>query len=145
MYGIWYLMIGFGILTILTFVIGLILFPKFDDNYTYEILVTVCFIIAIISFIITIAFLFVGIFEPLKAHADTVYYKELYLTYNNYVEQLATGTNSYGDFAQNGEFLNKITDYNSWLAEARSSQDTYGVFSRYFKEDLSALQYLTLK
>ena len=103
---------------------------KLNDNYF------VFYIIGAIICIATIILLFCAIFNPICATEEVAYWSE----FAPMVENLIEDSNGYQDVG----ITNKVIDYNSWLAKARSSQEIYGNWSSYYNIDLSQLEYIEI-
>ena len=103
---------------------------KFDDNsFIFYIIGTLACIAAVILFVC-------AIFIPLSAADNVAYWSE----FAPMVENLVDNSSGYQDVGM----TNKIVEYNSWLARARSSQEIYGNWSSYYNIDLSQLEYIKI-
>ena len=100
-----------------------------DYNFVFYIIGTITCIVAVIL-------LFCAVFVPLGAADQVAYWSE----FAPMVENLVDNSTGYQDVG----ITNKIVEYNSWLARARSSQETYGNWSSYYGIDLSQLQYIQI-
>ena len=100
-----------------------------DNNFIF-------YIIGTIACIATIVLLFCAIFNPISATEEVAYWSE----FAPMVENLIEDSNGYQDVG----ITNKVIEYNSWLAKARSSQEIYGNWSSYYGIDLSQLQYIQI-
>lgn len=96
----------------------------------------VFYIIGTLTCIATVILLLCAIFIPISAAESVVYWSE----FAPMVENLVDGSTGYQDVG----ITNKIVEYNSWLAHARSSQATYGNWSPYYNIDLSQLEYIRI-
>lgn len=94
------------------------------------------YIVGTIACIAAIILLFCAIFNPICAAEEVAYWSE----FVPMVEDLIEGSNGYQDVG----ITNKVIEYNSWLARARSSQETYGNWSSYYNIDLSQLEYIKI-
>ena len=103
---------------------------KLNDNYF------VFYIVGTIACIATVILLFCAIFNPIRATEEVAYWSE----FAPMVENLIEDSNGYQDVG----ITNKVIDYNSWLAQARSSQEIYGNWSSYYGIDLSQLKYIKI-
>ena len=92
---------------------------KMDNNKS-----TFSVIAGIIGFILLI-FLLVSIINPLCVHAELIAWEEFAVIAE---ETLASTTND----IQEAGVVNKILEYNEWLAKARASQRLYGNWSSYW-------------
>lgn len=77
-----------------------------------------------------------AIFVPMGAAREVAYWSE----FAPMVENLISNSDSLQDVGITG----KVVEYNSWLAEARSSQEVYKNFSSYYGIDLSSLEYIEI-
>ena len=100
-----------------------------DNNFVF-------YIIGTATCIVTIILLFCAIFNPISAAEEVAYWSE----FVPMVENLIEDSNGYQDVG----ITNKVIEYNSWLAKARSSQEIYGNWSRYYNLDLSQLEYIKI-
>jgi hypothetical protein len=89
-------------------------------------------ILLIVAFILTLC----AIFVPMGAAREVAYWSE----FTPMVENVISNSNSLQDVGITG----KVVEYNSWLAEARSSQEVYKNFSSYYGIDLSSLEYIKI-
>ena len=94
------------------------------------------YIIGWLAIIATIILIFVAIFIPMEAAREVTYWSE----FAPMVENTMLNSDSLQDIG----ITEKIIEYNSWLAEARSSQEVYKNFSAYYGIDLSALEYIKI-
>lgn len=100
-----------------------------DSNFVF-------YIVGTIACIATVILLFCAIFNPIYAAEEVAYWSE----FAPMVENLIEDSNGYQDVG----ITNKVIDYNSWLAQARSSQEIYGNWSSYYGIDLSQLKYIKI-
>lgn len=100
-----------------------------DHNFVFYIIGTLACIVAVILLVC-------AIFIPLSAADSVAYWSE----FAPMVENLVDNSSGYQDVG----ITNKIVEYNSWLAKARSSQEIYGNWSSYYGIDLSQLQYIQI-
>lgn len=98
---------------------------KVDNNRS-----TFTVIAGIIGFIAVI-FILLSIINPLCVRAELANWEEFAAIAE---ETLASTTND----LQEAGVVNKILEYNEWLAEARASQRLYGNWSSYYGYDLPA-------
>lgn len=103
---------------------------KLSDNYF------IFYVIGVIACVVAIILLFCAIFNPIGAAEEVAYWSE----FAPMVEDLVESSSGYQDVG----ITNKVVDYNSWLAKARSSQEIYGNWSRYYGIDLSQLDYIKI-
>lgn len=96
---------------------------KADDNRP-----TFAAIAGIIGFVLVIFFL-LSIINPLCVCAELIAWEEFAVIAE---ETLASTTND----IQEAGVVNKILEYNEWLAEARASQRLYGNWSSYWNTEL---------
>lgn len=101
------------------------------DDYNF-----VFYIIGTLACILTVILLLCAIFIPLEAVDQVVYWSE----FAPMVENLVNNSTGYQDVG----ITNRIIEYNSWLARARSSQEIYGNWSSYYGIDLSQLKYIQI-
>lgn len=94
------------------------------------------FVIGLILLIAAFILIFVAIFVPIEAAREVVYWSE----FAPMVENTMLGSDSLQDIG----ITEKIVEYNSWLAKARSSQEIYKNFSSYYGIDLSTLEYIKI-
>lgn len=170
MFGLWYIVFGVAFIAIMA-IVGVILFRKlYDKNYTlyreydhiyyYDILgkderdkvylekdkyekkssrcdivgnvSTVTLVICCVALVILIL---VSIFVPIGAKREVQEYE-----YNKeYIEfSLATVQDDRDYLTITGDIL----EYNKWLAQAKASVDTFGIFSGYYGlvEDLEPIR-----
>ena len=100
-----------------------------DHNFVFYIIGTLTCITAVIL-------LLCSIFVPIGAAEQVAYWSE----FAPMVENLVDNSTGYQDVG----ITDKIVEYNSWLARARSSQEIYGNWSSYYGVDLSQLQYIQI-
>ena len=94
------------------------------------------FVIGVILLITAFILIFVAIFVPISSAQQVAYWSE----FAPMVENLVTQSDNFQDIG----ITEKIVEYNSWLAEARSSQEIYKNFSAYYGIDLSTLDYIKI-
>ena len=94
------------------------------------------FVIGVILLIAAFILVFVAIFVPISSAQEVAYWSE----FAPMVENLMSQSDGFQDIG----ITEKIIEYNSWLAEARSSQEVYKNFSAYYGIDLSALEYIKI-
>lgn len=100
-----------------------------DAETTLGIIGTLCLVAAVI---ITA----VAIMVPIEAMKEVVYWQE----FKPMAENIINSSDSY----QSLGITDKIIEYNTWLAEARTSQEIWGNWSMYFNADLSGLEYIVV-
>ena len=117
--------------------------PKYEKAYRrerfWDVLSDYDFVFYIIGTVACIAMVIVffsAIFTPLGAANQVAYWSE----FAPMVENLVDNSTGYQDMG----ITNKIVEYNSWLARARSSQEIYGNWSPYYNLDLSQLEYIRI-
>jgi hypothetical protein len=96
---------------------------KIDDNSS-----TFAVIAGIIGFILVVFFL-LSIINPLCVRAELTAWEEFAVIAE---ETLASTTND----VQEAGVVNKILEYNEWIAKARASQRSYGNWSSYWNTEL---------
>lgn len=102
----------------------------FDDNEgAFYVIGALCLIAAII---LTIA----AICAPLGAIEECAYWQQ----FAPMAEDILASSDKY----QSIGITDKVIEYNTWLAKARASQETYGNWSQYYKIDLSQLDYIRM-
>jgi hypothetical protein len=94
------------------------------------------FVVGVILLIAAFILIFVAIFVPMGAASEVAYWSE----FAPMVENTMIDSNPLQDIG----ITEKIVEYNSWLAKARSSQEIYKNFSVYYGIDLSALEYIKI-
>lgn len=92
--------------------------------------------LGILFAVVAVILIFVAIFVPVGAAREVAYWSE----FAPMVENTILGSDSLQDIG----ITEKIIEYNSWLAEARSSQEIYKNFSNYYGIDLSTLEYIKI-
>lgn len=92
--------------------------------------------IAIIVGIALLIFTLISILIPLCVKQEVAYWE-------NFVEMVELTINSAGDYQTVG-IAGDIINYNSWLTEARTSQEFWGNWSSYYNIDLSQLNYIQI-
>lgn len=75
-----------------------------------------------------------AIMVPIEAMEEVVYWQE----FRPMAENIINSSDSY----QSLGIADKVIEYNTWLAQARSSQEIWGNWSMYFNVDLSGLEYI---
>ena len=98
-----------------------------DAEMTLGIIGTICLVAAVI--IIAPA-----IMVPIEAMEEVAYWQE----FKPRAEKIINSSDSY----QSLGITDKVIEYNTWLAEARTSQEIWGNWSMYFNVDLSELEYI---
>ena len=92
----------------------------------YEMLRSIIFVILCIAVII---FLLVGIISPLYVRTELAEWEEFTAIAE---EIMASSTNE----IERAGIVNKMLEYNEWLADARASQKLWGNWSSYYNFDL---------
>ena len=100
-----------------------------DAEATLGILGGVCLGVAIIM-------IAPAIMLPIEAMEEVVYWRE----FKPMAENIINGSDSY----QSLGITDKVIEYNTWLAKARSSQEIWKNWTRYYNVDLSGLEYIVL-
>ena len=91
-------------------------------------------ILTVMSAFLLVSILLCAIFIPLGRQTEVTRWTE----FEPMVEQLINNGSDFLSIAITSE----IIEYNDWLASARASQSTYGIFSSYYNIDLSHLEYI---
>jgi hypothetical protein len=100
----------------------------------------VCDFFRFIGIILLIIALFIAIFAvsvPIGSRQEVAYWE-------NFVEMVETTLDSENNEYETIGIAGKIIEYNSWLTQARTSQEFYGIWSSYFGIDLSQLEYIKI-
>ena len=100
-----------------------------DAEMTFGIVGGVCLIAAVIL-------IGTAIMVPIKAMEEAVYWQE----FKPMAESIINGSDSY----QSLGITDKVIEYNTWLAKARSSQEIWKNWSMYYNVDLSGLDYIVV-
>lgn len=131
MYGLWWVVIAITAISIIT---GFWIEKKAGFDGVMPII--------IVSFFIDIMVTIAAIIVPINGKTEFVQKQYEY-------EALATVAIEYDDFIQTKQFelvskeiVDRILDYNAWLAEARADKETRGAFSRYIYCDLDSLKFI---
>ena len=95
-----------------------------------------CGIIGVLLIAAAIGLILAAIFVPMEATREVAYWSEFAPMVENLIDNST-------DFQGVG-ITEKVIEYNSWLAKARSSQEIYKNFSAYYEIDLSALEYIKI-
>ena len=98
-----------------------------DAEVPLGIIGTICLIAAVIM-------IGTAIMVPIEAMEEAAYWQE----FKPMAENIINSSDSY----QSLGIADKVIEYNTWLAEARTSQEIWGNWSRYFNVDLSGLDYI---
>ena len=145
MFGYWILFIIFLVITTMsltaTFIKIFVVDAKHGWGVDWQIPTG---IVAVIAGIITFVFMFMSIFMPLNGHDEYLKYSDLYPLYCQKAEMINNDSNALSTIGQNKDLIRDINNYNEWLASARASKGTYGIFSSFYKEDLDHLDYVYL-
>lgn len=96
--------------------------------------------VIVISILILIIMITVAITAPICANREVAYWLE----FKPMAEQVLNSTVDSNSTALTVTFTDKIIEYNTWLANARASQDTFSNWSMYYGIDLSVLDYIIL-
>ena len=107
---------------------------KFWDNLYCSDAETFLGIIGIICLITAVIILAPAIMVPIEAMEEVAYWQE----FKPMAENIINSSDSY----QSLGITDKVIEYNTWLAEARTSQEIWGNWSMYFNVDLSELDYI---
>lgn len=110
-------------------------YGKLYDCYTSDAGMP-CGIIGLLLIAATFGLILAAIFTLMEAAKEVTYWSEFAPMVENLIEQ----SSGYQDVG----ITEKVIEYNSWLAEARSSQEIYKNFSAYYGVDLSALEYIKI-
>lgn len=92
--------------------------------------------IAVIVCIALFIFALISIVNPLCVKQEVAYW-------GNFVEMVELTIDSASDYQTVG-IAGDIINYNSWLAEAKTSQELWGNWSSYYNIDLSQLNYIQI-
>ena len=92
-------------------------------------LITICALVVFTSLLISLVAL------P-EAKQEVAYWKE----FAPMAEEVINEANEYQSIAM----ADKVIEYNTWLAKAKSSKSTWGNWSQFYYSDLSDLEYITL-
>lgn len=92
--------------------------------------------IAIIVGIALFIFVLISIINPLCVKQEVAYWE-------NFIEMVNLTINNASDYQTIG-IAGDIINYNSWLTEARTSQEVWGNWSSYHNIDLSQLDYIQI-
>lgn len=92
--------------------------------------------IAVIVGIVLFIFILTSIINPLCVKQEVAYWE-------NFVEMVELTIGSASDYQTVG-IAGDIINYNSWLAEAKTSQELWGNWSSYYNIDLSQLNYIQI-
>ena len=103
---------------------------KVEDNNTIAIA------IAVLSSLVLVTFFLVGIIQPIAMRQEVAYWQ-------NFVEMVDLTIGYANDYEKAG-LAGNIIEYNSWLTQAKTSQEIYGNWSSYYNIDLSHLEYIIL-
>ena len=100
-----------------------------EGEMTLGIIGTICLVAAVII-------IMPAIIAPIEAMEEAIYWQE----FKPMAENIINGSDSY----QSLGITDKIIEYNTWLARARSSQEIWKNWSMYFNVDLSELDYIVV-
>ena len=98
-----------------------------DAEVSLGIIGTICLVAAVIM-------IMPAIMVPIEAMKEVAYWQE----FKPMAESIINSSDSY----QSIGIADKVIEYNTWLAEARTSQQIWGNWSMYFNVDLSGLEYI---
>lgn len=137
MYAVWWLVISFGVLLLLS-IISIVIGYNISEKTIYDadwLLFTgvQMSVITSIAFIITLLF---AILMPLQARKE---YNEYINTYE-LVQELYDNDKT----LENAGLTLKVIELNQWLTSAKASNKTYGNWSMYCTIDLDNLEYIKL-
>lgn len=93
--------------------------------------------IFLVSIFLAITFILVSIIAPATAIQEVNYWQEFVVM----VEDAISSANEYETVA----IADRVIQYNSWLVEARTSQEVWKNWSMYYNIDLSELNYIKLR
>lgn len=93
-------------------------------------------VIAVIVGIALFIFVLISIMNPLSVKQEVAYWE-------NFVKMVELTIGSASDY-QTAGIAGDIINYNSWLTEARTSQEIWGNWSSYYNIDLSQLNYIQI-
>ena len=93
-------------------------------------------IVGIICLVAAVIMIAPAIMVPIEAMEEVIYWQE----FKPMAENIINGSDSY----QSLGITDKIIEYNTWLARARSSQEIWKNWSMYYNVDLSGLEYIVL-
>jgi hypothetical protein len=93
--------------------------------------------VLLVSIFLAIIFIPISIFTPVTAIQEVNYWQEFVVM----VEDTISSANEYETVA----IADKVIQYNSWLVEARTSQEVWKNWSMYYNIDLSELNYIKLR
>lgn len=96
--------------------------------------------VIVISILVLIITITVAIAAPVCANQEVAYWLE----FKPMAEQVLNSAADSNSTALTITFTDKVIEYNTWLANARASQDTFSNWSMYYGIDLSALDYIIL-
>ena len=100
-----------------------------DAEVSLGIVGTICLVAAVVM-------IGTAIMVPIKAMEEVIYWQE----FKPMAENIINSSDSY----QSLGITDKVIEYNTWLARARSSQEIWGNWSQYFNVDLSELDYIVV-
>ncbi len=128
---------GFWILFIVSLVvIGVISLALSKWDFDYSSVFELFWLVSLVLTTMLAAIcLICAILIPIGCANEIAYWKE----FSNIISTMYEESSELADI----NFIGQIAEYNSWLANAKASQETYGIFSGYWKLDLSALEYIT--
>ncbi len=139
MYWVWWLVIATVALMVIGF-ISMVIINAFEDNISSEETVTVLMCIAgvpaVLALIACIVSIIVGGCGEYKRVHDPIYWQEFSTMCQDVIDS--------GNVVTNRNMTQKIIEYNTWLVDARASQQTLGKWSLWHDIDLSGFQYIDL-
>ena len=92
-------------------------------------LITICALVIFVSLLVPLVAL-------TEAKKEVAYWEE----FAPMAEEVISEANEYQSIA----IAEKVIEYNTWLAKAKSSKKTWGNWSQFYYSDLSDLEYITL-
>ena len=99
------------------------------------------FILALIAApILVFGILFVSLLISLASLTDAKQEVAYWEKFAPMAEEVIGEANEYQSIA----IADKVIEYNTWLAKAKSSKKTWGNWSQFYYSDLSDLEYITL-
>lgn len=131
MYALWWIVIGVSILVPIGVVLQIVFWNNYDSCLGIVGLLLWSFAFAI-AFIIGL----VATILPIQA-------KEEYRKFVNTSEMVQEVYDA-GQTLENAGLTAKVIELNSWLSDARVSQELYGNWSMYCNLDLDSLEYIKL-
>jgi hypothetical protein len=109
---------------------------KFWDNLYCSDAETTLGIIGTLCLVAVVIITAVAIMVPIEAMEEVAYWQE----FKPMAENIINSSDSY----QSRGITDKIIEYNTWFAEARTSQEIWKNWSMYYNVDLSGLDYIVV-